>query len=158
MSSADNLTIGASTNCFCVLYRPMNSTRQEYSPIGDLIRGERLRLKLNQTDFAALGGVSKATQVAYETNSTEPQASYFRRLHETAVDIGWILTEKRVMKGIQWDLLFQVRDLVQKWAQAQSSPQSQERKDRLLRSLYNQFCASGEIDSSEVESTLRIPE
>ena len=134
----------------------MNSKRQEYRPFGDLIRGERLRLKLNQTDFAALGGVSKATQVAYEANTTEPQASYFRRLHEAGVDIGWILTEKRATKGIQWGLLFQVRDLVEEWAREQSSPQPQEQKDRLLRSLYNQFCASGEIDSSEVESTLKI--
>lgn len=113
-------------------------------------------MKLNQTEFGALGGVSKATQVAYEANATEPQASYFRRLHEGGVDTGWIITGQRATKGPQWALLFEIRDLVEEWAKEQSTPPTQEQKDRLLRSLYNQFCSSGEIDREEVVSTFRI--
>lgn len=134
----------------------MHSKSQKYRPFGELIRAERQRLQLNQTEFAALGGVSKATQVAYEANSTEPQGSYFRRLHEAGVDTGWIITGQHSPKGIQWPLLFEIRDLVEEWAQEQSAPPGLEQKDRLVRSLYNQFCATGQIDTEEVESTLRI--
>ena len=130
--------------------------RQEYRLFGDYLRSERVRLNLNQSEFAALGGVSKTTQVAYEANATEPQATYLWRLAEAGVDTAWIVTGQRAAKGTQWDLLFEIRDLVEEWAREQRDPPLQEQKDRLLRSLYNQFCANGRIESSEVESTFRM--
>jgi len=130
--------------------------RQESRLFGDCLRTERVRLKLNQTEFGALGGVSKATQVAYEANASEPQTTYLWKLAEAGVDTSWIVTGKRAAKTTQWDLLFEIRDLVEEWAREQSDPPLQEQKDRLLRSLYNQFCANGRIEPSEVESTFRM--
>jgi transcriptional regulator with XRE-family HTH domain len=134
----------------------MVTKRQESRLFGDCIRHERLRLKLNQSSFAELGGVSKATQVAYESNATEPNLTYLWRLGEAGVDATWVLTGRRDTKGIQWELLFEIRDLVEVWSQEQRDPPSREKKDRLLRSLYNQFCANGEINTAEVESTFGL--
>jgi transcriptional regulator with XRE-family HTH domain len=134
----------------------LNTKNRDTRLFGYFLKTERIRLKLNQSEFAALGGVSKATQVAYEADATEPQLAYLWRLAEAGVDFAWVLIGRRGAKGPQWDLLFEIRDLVEVWAQERSTPPPQEQKDRLLRSLYNQFSANGQIEREEVESTFRM--
>lgn len=67
--------------------------------IGVRLREERERLALNQTDFGALGGVSRGTQKAYELESSSPDIRYLRALEPHGVDCGYVLTAIRDGSG-----------------------------------------------------------
>ncbi len=56
---------------------------------------ERARLGYNQTDFAALGGVSINTQLRYEKDSSEPTAGYLMSIGSHGADVMFILTGVR---------------------------------------------------------------
>jgi len=63
--------------------------------IGDRLKEERLRLKYNQTDFAALAGQTKQSQVRYEAGARSPDGTYFTAIAEGGADVLYILTGKR---------------------------------------------------------------
>ncbi|HZH44277.1 MAG TPA: helix-turn-helix transcriptional regulator [Lysobacter sp.] len=56
------------------------------------LREERDRIGLNQADFAALGGVSRRTQAAYEAASTAPDVAYLSAIAAHGADVVYILT------------------------------------------------------------------
>ncbi|EAS0613876.1 helix-turn-helix transcriptional regulator [Salmonella enterica subsp. enterica serovar Dahomey] len=64
--------------------------------MGDRIREERKKLKLNQTDFARLAGCSRNAQAIYERGESLPGSAYLVKLSEMGVDIQYILTGHRV--------------------------------------------------------------
>lgn len=59
--------------------------------IGARIREERERLKLNQEQFGSLGGVSRNTQMRYESNERAADSDYLANLREAGVDVLYIL-------------------------------------------------------------------
>lgn len=63
------------------------------------LRDARIDLRLDQIAFAALGGVKKNSQVNYEAGRTAPGVDYLLRLEEHGVDIGYVLTGRRVQTG-----------------------------------------------------------
>lgn len=117
---------------------------------------ERVRLGLNQTDLAAIGGVSKATQVAYESNSTRPDAAYLSAIVGAGVDVLWLLTGRRVTGIVQWDLLFEIMALIEEWMSDRDKPTSTLERNDLLRTLYAQFCSDGRIDQEQLVTTFRL--
>lgn len=62
---------------------------------GDRLREERKRLGLTQTDFAAISGQKKQSQVRYESGERSPDGNYFAALAEADVDVMYILTGTR---------------------------------------------------------------
>lgn len=57
------------------------------------IKAARQQSGLTLDDFAALGGVSKRTQTAYESASRVPDADYLRRLFGNLyIDVGLLVT------------------------------------------------------------------
>ncbi|MDR6357399.1 transcriptional regulator with XRE-family HTH domain [Pseudomonas psychrotolerans] len=60
--------------------------------IGDRLRLERLRLGMNQADFAALAGVTKTSQFNYEKGDRSPDANYLAALRPHGVDIHFVVT------------------------------------------------------------------
>lgn len=63
---------------------------------GDRLRAARAEKRLNQNDFAALGGASTNSQVFYEAGKTPPKIDYLYRLAEHGVDIAYLLTGRRI--------------------------------------------------------------
>jgi transcriptional regulator with XRE-family HTH domain len=59
------------------------------------LREERKQLKMNQSKFAALGGVGKTAQLNYEAGTREPDVAYLLKLEENGVDAAYILTGTR---------------------------------------------------------------
>lgn len=51
---------------------------------------ERQRVGLKQSDLAALGGVSRATQLGYESGRTTPTLSYLAKIQDT-IDVRHVL-------------------------------------------------------------------
>lgn len=62
---------------------------------GDRLRQERDRLRLNQTAFAATGGVTKKTQMLYEAGDRFPDARYLAAVHEIGCDVRYVVTGLR---------------------------------------------------------------
>lgn len=64
--------------------------------IGERLREERERLGTNQTDFGALAGVTKKTQMNYETGKRHPDAAYLQLIAEKGVDVLYVVTGQHV--------------------------------------------------------------
>jgi len=62
------------------------------SELGDRLRAERDRHGGSQTAFGALGGVSRNTQMHYETGERTPDAAYLASLIPHGVDVWFVLT------------------------------------------------------------------
>lgn len=60
------------------------------------LRAERTRLGLNQTDFAALAGVTKKTQMLYEAGERVPDANYLAAITEAGADTYFIITGQKI--------------------------------------------------------------
>lgn len=117
---------------------------------------ERLRLGLNQSALAEIGGVSKATQVAYEADSTRPDAGYLSRVSEAGLDVHWLLTGRRETLGVQWELMFDLLALIEEWMGERGKPTSTSERNDLLRNLYAQFCTDSRIDVEQMRATFRL--
>lgn len=63
--------------------------------IGERLREERAKLDLNQADFAALAGITKKTQMLYESDERSPKADYLAAVAEKGVDVLYVLTGQR---------------------------------------------------------------
>lgn len=59
------------------------------------LREERKRLKLNQTQLAALAGTTKNSQLNYEKGNVCPNAVYLAAIAAAGVDVQYILTGQR---------------------------------------------------------------
>ena len=68
--------------------------------IGDRLRAERLRLGLNQSDFAALAATTKKSQIDYEKGTTFPNAAYLAAIAKSGADIAYIVTDARYGTGL----------------------------------------------------------
>jgi transcriptional regulator with XRE-family HTH domain len=73
----------------------VNDIPRSLEEAGARLRQERARLGLNQAEFAALGGVKRNSQVAYEAGRIAVPADYLLRLSGQGVDIGFVLTGRR---------------------------------------------------------------
>lgn len=56
------------------------------------LRQERKRLGLSQEKFATLGGVTRDTQMNYESGSRKPDSDYMIALAIVGVDVLYLLT------------------------------------------------------------------
>ena len=80
------------------------------------LKEARTRIRFKQSEIAEIGQVSRATQVSYETDVTEPNTAYLRRIQSTGIDIPFVLfgiTSDELngsavsSKNIDWSLLQQ---------------------------------------------------
>ncbi|KUZ46036.1 helix-turn-helix domain-containing protein [Burkholderia territorii] len=67
------------------------------------LKEERQRLGMNQTAFAALGGVSKDAQLNYENGSRRPDAAYLELVASHGVDVLYVLTGQRNSSDLSAD-------------------------------------------------------
>jgi len=74
---------------------------------------ERKRLKQNQVEFGALGGVSRLAQLNYEHGDRAPSAEYLLKLGDAGVDVVYLLTGQRLgMNALDWDIVERAFKLV----------------------------------------------
>lgn len=63
--------------------------------IGGRLREERQRLDMNQTQFGERGGVTKKTQMLYESGERFPDAAYLAAIAGVGADVCYIVTGAR---------------------------------------------------------------
>ncbi|KWC65044.1 helix-turn-helix domain-containing protein [Burkholderia ubonensis] len=78
------------------------------------LKEERQRLGMNQTAFAALGGVSKDAQLNYENGSRRPDSTYLEAVAAHGVDVLYVLTGQRNVTALSVD----ETDLVRRYREA----------------------------------------
>ena len=61
-------------------------------PICNRLKQERQRLGLNQTEFGESGGVTKKTQMLYESGERTPSADYLAAIAALGVDVLFVVT------------------------------------------------------------------
>ncbi|WP_232338784.1 helix-turn-helix domain-containing protein [Burkholderia cenocepacia] len=76
--------------------RLVNDIRKIMSQVGSRLREERLRIGLSQDEFAAVGGITRRSQSAYESDERSPDASYLLGVRAIGVDIYYVLTGERI--------------------------------------------------------------
>lgn len=60
--------------------------------LGERIKNERRRLEYSQTDFAALGGASKGSQISWEKGLSAPNATTLAAWVAVGLDVVYVLT------------------------------------------------------------------
>ncbi|SFQ51348.1 helix-turn-helix domain-containing protein [Ectopseudomonas toyotomiensis] len=66
-----------------------------YLPIGERLAEERKRLGFNQTDFAAVAGVSRKTLFGYESGERTPDAGGLAAWASEGVDLMYVVLGER---------------------------------------------------------------
>lgn len=126
----------------------------EYQTIAKNIKSERVRLELTQSQMAAFGGVSKATQLAYETGVTKPDAVYLSKIRKIGVDTELVLSGTKRAPGVNWQLIEEIVEIMAEWQNERAEPISTSEQVRLMRILYSQFCQNEHVDDEIVNLVL----
>lgn len=74
---------------------PVNTQGKDLSTTGGRLAGERMRVGFTVLDFALLCGVTKQTQIKYESNANAPDTRYLERCLERGVDVMYVITGER---------------------------------------------------------------
>lgn len=64
--------------------------------VGARLKEERERLGLSQSDFAAIGGASKRSQIEWEKGTLVPNAEFLAAVAAHGVDVLFVITGQRV--------------------------------------------------------------
>lgn len=83
---------------------PVNAIDKDLSTFGGRFRAERDRLKLKQADLCAKTGVSKVTQIKYESNERRPDVDYLVALAGLGFDLMYLLTGFRSSDALDPEL------------------------------------------------------
>ncbi len=75
----------------------------EPTSIGTRLREERVRLGLNQEDFAATAHTTKRSQYEYEKDGAAPGATYLAAIAAAGADVQYIVTGDRSASALTDD-------------------------------------------------------
>lgn len=74
---------------------PVNEKVDLMGTVGERLRQERSLLGMSQSEFAAIAGQSKKSQMRYESDERSPDAEYLSALAQHDIDVLYILTGER---------------------------------------------------------------
>lgn len=132
----------------------------ENTTIGRRLRQERQRLGLTQSALAKVAGVSKASQLSYEADATDPGADYLINIAAAGVDVHWVLMGESLQQAgwrrLDTRLLVAITLAIEQWAATRGKPTSLETRDDLLRLIYEHCSRDGVLDMSFVQKALKV--
>lgn len=129
--------------------------------MSERLREERNRLGLNQTDFGALAGVGKTTQINYENGSRSPSADYLAAIFTHGVDIQYVVTGKTSEKvherePIDEGLFLQVIAALEKTAMKSRRKWPSEDLASTAIKVYNFLIKEEMVDSGKIDRLLKL--
>lgn len=129
-------------------------------PYAERLRKERARLGLPQAQICIAGGVSKSTQVAYESDQRVPDLEYLDGVATLGVDKVFVATgldtEKFAAKYFDWELHREIVTAICEFATEHSVSIPPSKLSDLIHLLYDEFSAAGKIESSTLTRALRL--
>jgi len=123
--------------------------------LGRRLKVERARIRLTQAQLAAHGGVSKATQVAYELDRTTPDAAYLSAISDAGVDVMRVLTGRPARNHRLGEVVFALLETLEEWAVARPASTKPAGRNDLSRILYASS-RDGQIDEDVLCATVRL--
>lgn len=94
-------------------------SEKNFSPIGERLRDERLRIDMQQIDFADSCGVSRRTLSSWENGEATPNAAALAVMAALGVDVLHVVTGQRA-NASESTLAPAERDLLQAWRNSTS--------------------------------------
>lgn len=73
---------------------PISSLLVVKEGVAARLRAARTKLGLKQPEFAAIAGISRATQANYESGQTSPSVDYLMAMQSSKVDLGFVLFDQ----------------------------------------------------------------
>jgi len=89
-------------------------SEKNFSPIGERLRDERLRIDMQQIDFADSCGVSRRTLSSWENGEATPNAAALAVMAALGVDVLYVVTGQRA-NASESTLAPAERELLQAW-------------------------------------------
>jgi transcriptional regulator with XRE-family HTH domain len=132
------------------------------------LRAERARLGLNQTDFAALAGMTKKTQMLYEADERVPDANYLAAISAAGADVHYILTGQTRAAGntmptpatawapIDSDKLGRIIDMLEAAAKQAGRRWPSKKLVEVAAEVYNALGDHQGFDAPQVERILKL--
>lgn len=77
------------------MYPLVNIYLGNFVTVGKRLKEERERLRLSQTDFAAVGGVGRKSQFNYEEDERKADTAYLEKIAAIGADVRYIITGDR---------------------------------------------------------------
>jgi transcriptional regulator with XRE-family HTH domain len=129
-------------------------------PYGSRLRSERNRLGITQTQLASAGGISKPTQVAYESDTYVPDLQYLERISSADVDKIFVVTGKTtsqfVTENFDWKLHQEVVEVVMELSDELGVQLPAVKLSGLVRILYEKHAAGEALLPEVVSQYLRL--
>jgi transcriptional regulator with XRE-family HTH domain len=129
-------------------------------PYAERLRKERARLGLSQAQVCTAGGVSKSTQVAYESNQRVPDLEYLNNVAALGVDKVFVATGLSAInfaaKHFDWELHREIISAIFEFATEHSVSIPPSKLSDLIHLLYDEFSAAGKIESATLARALRL--
>ena len=129
-------------------------------PYAERLRKERARLGLSQAQICIAGGVSKSTQVAYESDQRVPDLEYLDGVATLGVDKVFVATglatEKFAAKHFDWELHREIIASICEFATEHRVSIPPAKLADLIHLLYDEFSAAGKIESATLARALRL--
>jgi transcriptional regulator with XRE-family HTH domain len=124
--------------------------------IGNRLKEERLKLGLNQTALGKIGGVQKASQIAYEKEERFPDARYLTALHKYGIDIYYVLIGEKSpspVSRLDKNVILPVATAALTWLQTTEREVTPELLANILTILYD--AASHGLGEEHLSDQLR---
>jgi len=133
---------------------------KEIRPYATRLRSERSRLGLSQVQLALAGGLSKATQVAYEGDTHVPDLEYLDRIATAGADKIYLCTgipeAEFVAQRFDWGLHNDIVLAIHEWAEDHDVRVPQGKLTDLIHLLYDEFVRTGTVEPEVLARALRL--
>ena len=129
------------------------------------LRAERTRLGLNQTDFAALAGVTKKTQMLYEAGERVPDANYMAAIGQAGADLYFIITGQKILvpnpaatawAPIDGEKLGRIIEMLEAAAKQAGRRWPAKKLAEVAAEIYNALGQEQQFDQPRVERILKL--
>ena len=128
--------------------------------IGLRLRAERKRLNLTQAQLGDIGGVSLSSQNAYESGTHFPDIRYLAKVASAGVNIKYVAlgsgSKFAVLSDDELMAISEISRVVQTWAPKSGKSLSLTDRLHLIRSFYEQYQATSEVNLESYEQTLKL--
>ncbi|WP_407714192.1 helix-turn-helix transcriptional regulator [Comamonas testosteroni] len=108
-------------------------SEKNFSPIGERLRDERLRIDMQQIDFADSCGVSRRTLSSWENGEATPNAAALAVMAAIGVDVLYVVTGQRA-NASESTLAPAERELLQAWRNG--SPDGRNALEAMARVIF----------------------
>ncbi len=127
--------------------------------ISRFVKAERQRLGWTQQAMADFGGVSKSSQVGYESGARVPDMRYLQRVAKEGADAVYLLFGERSQPSdapsFNWNAHDQILNTIETWLEERKLRLPFLKKMQLLRLFISHFELTNRIDLEYVHEQLR---